>query len=71
MERLEDYNVYILGIVGVVTLGLFYFLLRSDPGAAVPYDVTPPEQSKPGWKGEVLDEPTLKVSCHIHFAGHN
>lgn len=25
------------------------------------YDVDLPEQAKPGWKGEVLQEPSLKV----------
>jgi delta 1-pyrroline-5-carboxylate dehydrogenase len=61
MERFEDYNAYVLGAIGALTLGLFYILLRSDPEAAVAYNVTPPEQSNPGWKGEVLEEPTLKV----------
>ncbi|KAF2689379.1 ALDH-like protein [Lentithecium fluviatile CBS 122367] len=62
MEHLEGYNTYVLGAIGALTLGLFYILLRSDPEAPVPYNVTPPEQSQPGWKGEVLEEPSLKVS---------
>jgi delta 1-pyrroline-5-carboxylate dehydrogenase len=66
MERLEDYNAYVVGIVGALTLSVFYLLLRSDPEAAVPYNVTPPQQSMPGWKGEVLEEPSLKV-CHCTF----
>jgi len=61
MERFEDYNTFVLGAIGALTLGLCYILLRSDPEAAVPYNVAPPEPSKPGWKGEVLEEPTLKV----------
>ncbi|KAJ4297478.1 Meiotic Sister-Chromatid recombination aldehyde dehydrogenase [Kalmusia sp. IMI 367209] len=62
MERLEDYNPLLLYVIGVATLYLFYSLLRSDPEAAVPYHVTPPEQIKPGWKGEVLPELSMKVS---------
>ncbi|KAF2792407.1 aldehyde dehydrogenase-like protein [Melanomma pulvis-pyrius CBS 109.77] len=62
MERLEDYSSYILGVIGILTLALSYFLLRTDPEAAVPYAVTPPAQAQPGWKGEVLAEPSLKVS---------
>lgn len=61
MERLDDYNAYILGAIGAVTLFIFYILLKKDPEAPVPYNVTPPEQTKPGWKGEVLEEPSQKV----------
>lgn len=63
MDRLGEYNSYVLAAVGALTLTLFYFLFRADPEAAVPYNVTPPEQIRPGWKGEVLEEPSLKVSC--------
>lgn len=65
MEHLEEYNTYVLGAIGAVTLVAFYFLFRGDPEAAVPYNVTPPQQVKPGWKGEVLEEPSLKVRAEI------
>lgn len=70
MERFEDYNTYILGTIGAATIILFYFLLRSDPEAAVPYNVTPPEQIKPGWEGEVLEDPSMKVGFSIHLYDH-
>lgn len=63
MKRFEEYNPLLLYAVGVATLSLFYLLFRSDPEAAVPYNVAPPEQVKPGWKGEVLEKLSMKVSC--------
>lgn len=61
MEHLEGSEAYVLGAVGAATLIVLYLLLRSNPEAPVPYNVTPPEQVKPGWKGEVLETPSLKV----------
>ena len=65
MERLEDHNTYVLGAISAISLVFFYLLFRTDPEAAVPYEVTPPEQVKPGWKGEILEEPSLKVKSAI------
>lgn len=62
MERLEDHNPLLLYAVGVATLYLFYRLLRTDPEVAIPYHVAPPEQAALGWKGEVLQELSMKVS---------
>lgn len=61
MERLNDPSLSVLSAIGVATLFVLYFLLRKDDEAPVPYQVTPPEQVRPGWKGEVLEEPNLKV----------
>jgi hypothetical protein len=64
MERLEDYNPLLIYAVGAVTLCLLYYVLGNDPEAAVPYNVAPPEQVKPGWEGEELQELSMKViSC--------
>jgi hypothetical protein len=41
---------------------LLYSVLKTDEEAAVPFTVPAPEQFKPGWQGEVLDEPSIKVS---------
>ncbi|KAF2708341.1 aldehyde dehydrogenase [Pleomassaria siparia CBS 279.74] len=62
MERLEEYHSYILGAISLATLLVSYYFLRSDPEAGVPYNVEPPAQAQPGWKGEVLEEPSLKIS---------
>ena len=61
MENLEDPNIYVLGAIGTVTLLVFYFLFRRDTEAAVDYVVQPPAQTRPGWKGEILEELSLKV----------
>ncbi|OSS50277.1 hypothetical protein B5807_05053 [Epicoccum nigrum] len=61
-EALDEYSTYVLGAVGAATLYFLYLLLRTDLEAPVPYHVPPPEQAQPGWKGQVLQEPALKVS---------
>ena len=70
MEQFDEYSSYVLGAVGAVTLCFLYLLLRTDAEAPVPYNVTPPEQAQPGWRGEVLQEPTLKA-WHIRRAFEN
>lgn len=61
MERFDEYSAVVLAAVGAATLYFLYLLLRTDAEAPVPYNVAPPEQARPGWRGEVLQEPTLKV----------
>lgn len=34
---------------------------RAKKYAAVPYDVTVPDQCKPGWDGKVLESPSIRV----------
>ena len=63
MEHLDEYSTYVLSAVGAATLYFLYLLLRTDAEAPVPYNVTPPEQAQPGWRGQVLQEPTLKVGA--------
>ncbi|GAB7344891.1 hypothetical protein MBLNU457_3328t1 [Dothideomycetes sp. NU457] len=38
------------------------YLLVSEPERAADYEISIPEQCKPGWKGEELREPSIKVS---------
>ncbi|KAF3052190.1 Meiotic Sister-Chromatid recombination aldehyde dehydrogenase [Didymella keratinophila] len=62
MEHLDEYSTLVLGAVSAATLLFLYLLLRTNPEAPVPYNVAPPEQAQPGWRGQILQEPTLKVS---------
>lgn len=62
MDRLEDHNPLLLYAVSLATLYLIYHFLKTDPEVAIPYNVVPPEQVAPGWKGEVLHELSMKVS---------
>lgn len=52
----------ITALGALVTIWLLYRLLRSDPGKPVKFSVATPEQCAPGWKGQELDQPTIKVS---------
>lgn len=51
-------------------MSVIWFFCRADPEAPVKYVVELPEQAKPGWKGEVLEKPTLKVSCETMLSNH-
>jgi hypothetical protein len=61
MEHLDEYRTLVFGAVSAATLFFLYLLLRTDAEAPVPYHVASPEQAQPGWRGPVLQEPTLKV----------
>lgn len=61
MDHLEEHRTLVLGAVGAATLFFLYLLLRTDPEAPLQYSVPPPEQAQPGWRGSVLQEPSLKV----------
>ncbi|PVI06687.1 aldehyde dehydrogenase-like protein [Periconia macrospinosa] len=61
MDELPHYNGWLYGSLWLLCI-LIAYLVRKDPEAPVPYTVDAPEQIAEGWKGEVLDELTLKVS---------
>lgn len=66
MERITarsegDFYTVLYGSLWVAALSVIWFFCRADPEAPEKYVVELPEQAKPGWKGEVLDKPTLKV----------
>jgi hypothetical protein len=49
--------------IATVLLGiaLHVFLHRDDGERPVPFTVPIPEQSKPGWQGEILETPSIQV----------
>jgi hypothetical protein len=66
MERITarsegDFFTVLYGSLWIAALSAIWFFCRADPEAPVKYAVEPPEEAKPGWKGEVLEKPTLKV----------
>jgi hypothetical protein len=66
MERITarsegDFFTVLYGSLWIAALSAIWFFCRADPEAPVKYVVEPPEQANPGWKGEVLEKPTLKV----------
>jgi hypothetical protein len=60
--NLEDGLPQVLTL-GILALTAIYAFTRlfTDPEAGVVYNVSEPEQLAEGWKGEVLEEPTLTV----------
>jgi hypothetical protein len=74
MERITarsegDFYTVLYGSLWVVALSVIWFFCRADPEKPVKYVVEPPEQAKPGWKGEVLETPSLKVRTSLGKAG--
>ncbi|KAF2083649.1 aldehyde dehydrogenase-like protein [Saccharata proteae CBS 121410] len=52
----------LLGVSVATTIVALLWLIFDDPEPAVDFTVAPPEQCHPGWKGEVLEKPSLKVA---------
>ncbi|KAH9874912.1 hypothetical protein J1614_004400 [Plenodomus biglobosus] len=67
MERItaradNDFSLALYGSLWVATLAFIWITCRADPEAPVKYSVEPPAQAEAGWKGEVLEKPSIKVS---------
>lgn len=74
MERItaradNDFSVYFYSSLWVAALSFIWFFCRADPEDPVKYAVEPPEQAEPGWKGEVLERPSLKASHVLSVVG--
>jgi hypothetical protein len=66
MERITaradgDFYTLFYGVLWAVAISIIWYFCRADPEKPVKYVVEPPEQAKAGWKGEVLEKPSLKV----------
>jgi hypothetical protein len=66
MERITarsegDFYTALYGSLWVVVLSVIWIFCRVNPETPAKYAVEPPEQAKPGWKGELLEKPSLKV----------
>lgn len=68
MEFLDQFSQHLslltLGVALIAFLLGFWFLkivVSNNVEAAVDYTVPIPEQCKPGWKGEELEDPQIKV----------
>lgn len=66
--NLEDGLPQILTL-GILALTAIYAFTRlfTDPEAGVVYQIPEPEQLREGWKGELLEEPSLKVYTFPYF----
>ncbi|KAF2499567.1 aldehyde dehydrogenase-like protein [Lophium mytilinum] len=61
MDQLQGFELYGAGIVSISAVLLVLYFLRTDLEAPVPYHVSPPKECSPQWKGEILDNPSLKI----------
>jgi hypothetical protein len=66
MERITaradgDFYTLFYGVLWAVAISIIWYFCRADPEKPVKYVVEPPEQAMAGWKGEVLEKPSLKV----------
>lgn len=66
MERITarsegDFYTVLYSTLWIAALSLIWVFCRGNPERAVKYVVEPPAQVASGWKGEVLEKPSLKV----------
>ena len=60
-NTLPSANSLLVSLAGVVFSFFAFLCWRASKFAAVSYTVPTPEQCKEGWKGEVLEEPSIRV----------
>lgn len=53
--------ILIFGAILTLLITIYFTLLNNDDERPVSFSIPLPEQCKPGWKGEVLDDPKIKV----------
>lgn len=53
--------ILIYGAILTLLITLYFTFLNNDDERPVSFCIPLPEQCKPGWKGEVLDDPKIKV----------
>ncbi|KAH9864748.1 hypothetical protein IAQ61_008693 [Plenodomus lingam] len=72
MERItaradNDFSIALYGSLWVAALAFIWITCRADPEAPVKYDVEPPAQAEPGWKGEVSG--SSLIQCYAPATG--
>lgn len=51
----------------VFATAVLWLATKGESEAAVDFEVPLPKQCEPGWQGEVLQEPSLKVCLSFHL----
>ena len=54
----------------VLSISAYFFISRNENEEPMPFQVPIPEQSKPGWQGEILELPSIKVHQRGTFSDH-
>ncbi|PSK33491.1 hypothetical protein B9Z65_7378 [Elsinoe australis] len=63
IQRWIDYHSFEVSAIAITILaGALVLLHIIDPEKPVDYDVSAPKECSPGWRGEVLCEPSVKVA---------
>jgi hypothetical protein len=58
----------IILLVCILLISLYLLLpFLHDAERPVQYSVKEPEQSQPGWRGEILEKPSIQVLTQTHF----
>lgn len=60
----DNFWTVLLTGVAISFAGVIFQWTKPDPEAAVDFEVPLPPQCQPGWKGQVLEKPSLKVCTH-------
>lgn len=55
------YGIVAISVINFIFNALSFFGVFSPDESPVAFDLPVPEEVKPGWKGEVLDKPSIKV----------
>jgi len=64
---LEHYNAIAVSVVAIVLATVVISNVRVRKWGGVPYTVPIPEQCKPGWEGEVLENPAITVWGNVRL----
>jgi hypothetical protein len=61
LDLTYEWRLLTVVVLGVLSLLALRWVLISDPEAPVSYSLTVPEQCRDDWKGEILEEPSIRV----------
>ena len=61
LEYAQSQQFVALVVIALLSFALYLIICCDDGEQAVPIFVPLPDQCKPGWEGETLEHPSLKV----------
>lgn len=56
----------LIAITSSAVIFVFFYVASRADEAPVAFRIPVPEQCTPGWEGELLDKPSIKVCCCIY-----
>jgi hypothetical protein len=54
--------------LALLSISLYFILSHNDGEQPVPFVVPIPEQTRPGWHGEILDNPSIKARRRVRIS---